>query len=166
MEDNIEDKGKVNASMWEVHKKYKEEFIKRYIFLRFHIPKESILFVLVWMITILSRRTIRRKLDYMGFIIHSFKKRVWGGVQYGIYRYPNLKHLIELCPGYWEEYWGMINELDSDRNKYEFKEGNIWMVWRFPKKDIWKCIGYIILEMTYGKKVCRLWRKPHKYNYG
>ena len=60
----------------------------------------------------------------------------------------------------------MINELDSDRNKYELKEGNKWMVWRFSKKDFWKCIGYIILEVTNGKKVCRLWRKPHKYNYG
>ena len=36
------------------------------------------------------------------------------------------------------------------------------MVQRFPKKEFWKFIGSILLEVRYNKKGRRLWVKTHE----
>ena len=34
------------------------------------------------------------------------------------------------------------------------------------KKEFWKCIGFIILEVVYSNKWCRIWVKTHESNHG
>ena len=46
----------------------------------------------------------------------------------------------------------MVNEALPDQNQLQKEVGNTWLVRRLSKNEFWICIGWIILEVTYGKK--------------
>ena len=52
-----------------------------------------------------------------------------------------------------------MNKVVGERNKFELKVGKKWVTPEKLNKDLWKCIGCIILEVSYGKKGCRIWVK-------
>ena len=54
----------------------------------------------------------------------------------------------------------MINEVVCEINKFEFKIG-INSGEKFPKKHLWRCIGWIILSVSYGKRGYRYFKVNH-----
>ena len=45
-----------------------------------------------------------------------------------------LNSIIEFWPGYWEDHFGMMNEVVGEINKFELKSGNKFVVRRLSKK--------------------------------
>ena len=61
-----------------------------------------------------------------------------------------------MCPGDWVEHLSKINEEDDERNRHPKGMGKILLVQNISINDFGKCIGYILLEVTYGKKGYKL----------
>ena len=70
-----------------------------------------------------------------------------------IYGYPYLNHLIGLYTGYWWKRLFKINEVVHDQNQHQKEEINSLSVAIYLNNEFWKCIGCIILAVTYGKKI-------------
>ena len=60
----------------------------------------------------------------------------------------------------------MVNEALPDQNQLQKEVGNTWLVRRLSKNEFWICIGWIILEVTYGKKWYRLLGWTYIYDHG
>ena len=60
----------------------------------------------------------------------------------------------------------MMNEVVGDRNNFEKKEGIKSHMWVFSKKWLWGFIGFVILEVIYGKTGCSIWVKSYEYENG
>ena len=69
-----------------------------------------------------------------------------------------MKHLIEFWKGGGGKL-GIMYEAVGNVNKFEKQVGKKWVVWRFLKKEFWKCIGFIILSVNYGTKQFTLWER-------
>ena len=76
-----------------------------------------------------------------------------GGVREGLYGYPYLKHLTQLCPCNWVKNMEKMNEAVGMNNCLTMSGGNELLVRTSRKQEFWKCIGCILSEVTYGKKV-------------
>ena len=70
----------------------------------------------------------------------------------GIGRYSYLNNLIELWTGWWEDHLVNINSLFCDQNIYQQKSRKTRYIGDFSKNEFWKCIGCILLAVTYGDK--------------
>ena len=67
--------------------------------------------------------------------------------------------MIQLCSGYWVNQMAKINEAVVEK-KNIYKSG--WrkqLVLHFTKNNFWKCIGCILLEVTYVIKGHSIWLK-------
>ena len=108
-----------------------------------------------------------KSIGLRGFDYKLFEEEGGGGVQEGIYGYPYLKHLIELCPGGWEDHLSKINEVVDKNNQHQKEAGKIWSVkfflmssehvlsalfWKLPmgRKDAG--FGEQLAEMTLGRR--------------
>ena len=49
-----------------------------------------------------------------------------------------------------------MNEEVGERNQYQKLVRKIWLLKNISNKEFWKFIGWILPEVTYGKKVYRL----------
>ena len=65
---------------------------------------------------LLGKMLSTNQLDYVALIINYLKKSRVGGVQYGIYGYIYLKHIIEFCPGGCIQKLSKTNEEICERN--------------------------------------------------
>ena len=57
---------------------------------------------------------------------------------------------------------GKINEAVCMNNRVTLNGGGKRQVKKFTRQEFWKCIGYILLAVTYGKKGHKLWSKVSK----
>ena len=55
-----------------------------------------------------------------------------------------------------------MNEAVGMKNHVTMDEGGKWLVRPFKRKEFWKCVGLILSEVTYGKKVHKLWSEIPK----
>ena len=79
-----------------------------------------------------------------------------GGVQYVIYWYPYLKHIIEFWPWDWVDLISKIDEEVGERTKCHESAGKRQLV-HFSNNEFCKCIGCIILEVIYEEKEDTIW---------
>ena len=86
-----------------------------------------------------------------------------GGVREGLYWYTYLKHIIQLWPGDWVKHMEEINEAVGMNNHLTIVGGGKQIVCPFRIKELWECVGWIILAVTYGKKGHKLWSSAPKY---
>ena len=64
-----------------------------------------------------------------------------------------MKHLIQLWPGDWVKQMPKMNEAMGMKNRFTMDGGGKWFVCPFERNEFWKCIGCVILAVTYGKKL-------------
>ena len=57
-----------------------------------------------------------------------------------------------------------MNEAVGIKNRYNMNGGGKRLVRTFNRKEFWKCIGCILLAVTYGKKGHKLWSEIPKYS--
>ena len=76
--------------------------------------------------------------------------------------YPYLKHLIKLWPGDWVRHMEKMNEAVCMKNRVSSNGGGKRQVKKFKRQEFWKCIGCILLAVTYGKKERKLWSEVPK----
>ena len=74
-----------------------------------------------------------------------------------------MKHIIKLWSGDWVKQMSKINEAVVMKNRVTVGEGGERIVRPFRRQEFWKCIGCVILKVTYGKKVHKLWSETPKY---
>ena len=55
-----------------------------------------------------------------------------------------------------------MNEAVGIKNRYKMNGGGKQLVCPFKIQEFWKCIGFILLEVTYGKKGHKLWSEIPK----
>ena len=55
-----------------------------------------------------------------------------------------------------------MNKAVVIRNRFTMNGGGKWLVRTFKRQEFWKCIGCILLEVTYGKKGHKLWSEIPK----
>ena len=103
-----------------------------------------------------------------------FAEEEGGGVREGLDGYPYLKHLIQLWLGYWVNHTEKMNEVVGMKNFLLISGGNkqLRLVCNFTRQEFCKCVGCIILEVTYGMKGQKLWSelpinlvRIHQQNY-
>ena len=121
---------------------------------------------LVW--TCVNDHIIDEKEDYKdiglrGFDYKVFKEEEGGGTIELLDGYPYLNHLIQLWPGDWVKQMKKMNEVFVIKNHYKMNEGGKRSVRPFNRQEFWKCIGCILSEVTYEKKVHKLWSEIPKY---
>ena len=75
------------------------------------------------------------QLQYVDLIINYVRNKIAGGGGEGLYGYPCLNHIIQLCPGYWVELLSKINEEVDDLNQHQKSTQKRWLV-RFFSKQI------------------------------
>ena len=61
------------------------------------------------------------------------------------------------------EAYGKINEAVGMKNRLMMGGGGKWIVLPFRRQDFWKCIGCILLAVTYGDKGRKLWSEIPTY---
>ena len=71
--------------------------------------------------------------------------------------YPYLKHLIKLWQGDWVKHMAKMNEAFGMKNRLMMGGGGKRIVCPFISQEFWKCIGGVLLEVTYGKKGHNIW---------
>ena len=103
-------------------------------------------------------------MDYVCLIINDMSKRRVGGTREGLDGYTYLKHPIQLWPGDWVNQIAKIDEAVDINNCYTTNGGSKRLFRPFERKEFWKCIGCILLEVTYGKKGHKLWSDRPKYS--
>ena len=70
-----------------------------------------------------------------------------------------MKHLIKLWPGYWVKNMARINEAVGMKNSFTIDGGGKRLVCPFKRQELWKCIGCVLLEVAYGKRVGSKYQK-------
>ena len=71
--------------------------------------------------------------------------------------------MVQLWPGYWVKQMEKMNEAVGDKNRLDKSVGKKQLVHPFRRKELWKCIGCIILTFTYGNKGQNMWRETPIY---
>ena len=100
-----------------------------------------------------------------GFDCKLFEEEEGMGTKEGLYGYPYLKLLIQLCEGNRVNHMEKMNEAVGMKNRFAVDGGGKRVVRPFNRKEFWKFIGCILSEVTYVKKGHKLWREIPKY-YG
>ena len=98
-----------------------------------------------------------------GFDYKLFEGEEGGGVQEGLYGYPYLKHLIQLCPGDWANNMKNMNKSFGMKNCLDISGRKKQLCCTFISQCLWKYVGCVLLAVTYGKKGKNIWRKTKKY---
>ena len=80
-----------------------------------------------------------------------------GGNRYALDRYPYLKHLNQSWLGDWVKHMTKMNEAVGMKNRVMIDAGGKKLVYPFKRQEFWKCIGCILSEVNYGKKLHKLW---------
>ena len=112
-------------------------------------------------------RIINEKEDYKyiglrGFYCKLFEEEEGGGTREGLDGNPYLKHLIQLWLGDRVKQTEKTNEAVVIRNRLMMNGWRKQLVRPLKRKEFWKCIGCILSEVTYGKKVHKLWSEVPK----
>ena len=55
-----------------------------------------------------------------------------------------------------------MNEGVGKNKQFQIKVEKKLMIWKFVKKQFFKCIGFVISEVIYSKKVGRIWFNSYK----
>ena len=98
-----------------------------------------------------------------GFDYKLFEEEEGGGTRKGLDRYNYLKHIIQLWSGDWVKQTEKINEEFGMKDLVTMNEGGKRVVCLFKMQEFWKCFGFILLAVTYGKKGHKLWSEIAKY---
>ena len=93
---------------------------------------------------------------YIGYY-NLFEEEQGGGTKEVLDGYPCLKYLIQLWPGDWVRQMEKMNEAVCMKNRVTKNGGGKRLVSPFKRQQFWKFIGFILLEVTYGKKGHKLW---------
>ena len=56
-----------------------------------------------------------------------------------------------------------MNEAVCMKNRFKSNGGGKRLVRPFKRKELWKCIGCILLAVTYGNKGHKLWSEVPNY---
>ena len=56
-----------------------------------------------------------------------------------------------------------MNEAVGIKNRVTMNGGGKRLVRTFKRQEFWKCIGFILQAVTYGKKGHKLWEEIHTY---
>ena len=120
---------------------------------------------IVW--TCVKEHIIEDKEDYKEIRLHGFdyslfEEKKGGGKREGLDGLPYLKHLIKLWPGNWEKQMEKMNEAVCMKNRVTLNRRGKRRVKIFTSQEFWKCIGCILLAVTYGKKGRNLWSEVSK----
>ena len=70
----------------------------------------------------------------------------------GIYGCPYLKHLIELCPGYWEENWLILMNWFLRRINININMGRHGLLRNFLKMSPGNLFGALFWNLPTGRK--------------
>ena len=143
---------KINALWWELYVKWNQKLMKRNVSVSVPHPKGG---GIVW--TYVKDHIIDEKEDYKdiglrGFYYKLFEEEEGWGTREDFYGYPYLKHLIQFWPGDWAKQTAKTNEAVGIINPYTMNGKGKILVRHFKRQYFWKYIGYIISEVTYGKK--------------
>ena len=123
---------------------------------------------IVW--TFVNNHIINEKEQYEAIGIHGFDYKLFeeeegGGTRERLDGYPYLKHLIQLWPGDSDKQIVKMNEAVDMKNFVTVDRGGERMVRPFRRQELWKCIGCLLSEVTYGRKGHNIWSELSK-NYG
>ena len=115
-------------------------------------------------------RIIDEKGDYKDIGLHGFDYKLFeeeeGEVnRYGLYGYPYLKYLIQFWPGDRVEQIAKINEAVGMKNIFIMDGGRKRLVFTFKSQEVWKFIGCILSEVTYGKEGHNIWSEITRSSY-
>ena len=99
-----------------------------------------------------------------GFYYKLFEEGEGGGTREGLDGYTYLKHLIQLWPGDWVKHMSKMNEEVGTKNRVTVGGGGKRIVRIFRRQEFWKCIGCILLTVTYGNKGNKIWSELPKYS--
>ena len=72
-----------------------------------------------------------------------------------------MKHIIQLWPGDWVKQTIKTNLAVGKKNRLDKSRGKKRLFHPFRRKELWKCIGCILSEFTYGKKGHKIWGETH-----
>ena len=92
-----------------------------------------------------------------GFYYKLFEEEEGGGDRGGLYRYPYLKHIIQLLPGDWEKQMSKNKYAVGMKNCVMVGGGGTQIVSPFRRQELWKCIGFFLSAVSYRKKGHKLW---------
>ena len=53
--------------------------------------------------------------------------------------------------------YGKLNKAVGEKNRIDNYGRKKWLVFHFTRHELWGCIDFIILAVTYGIKVTQLW---------
>ena len=129
-----DNKKKIHALRWEVYLKEKEVLINREFSLSFPHPKGG---EIVW--TCVKDNIIDEKEEYKdngirGIDYKLFEEEEDGGTSEGLYGYPYLKYLIQLCPSYWVKQMAKMNESVGTNNCFMVDGGGKRLVNHLKRK--------------------------------
>ena len=99
-------------------------------------------------------------LDYMALIINYLKRMRLGGVREVLDRYPYFINIIKLWPGDWVTQMEKMNQAVGEKNNINTSVGRKRPARNFTRNEFWKCIRYILPEVTFGVKGHHIWGKP------
>ena len=97
-----------------------------------------------------------------GFYYKLCEEREDGGTREGLYWYHYLKHLNQLWPGDLVKQIVKMDEAFGLKNCFTVDGGDKGFIFTFRRQEFWKCIVYVLLAVTYGKKGPKLWSKIRK----
>ena len=150
------DKNNIYALGWYFYTIEKEQLIKRlFLFSVPHRKGSNILWNCV-KDNIIEEKEQQKYIRLRGFGYKLFEEEEGGGIRELLYSYLYLMHLINLCLGYQVKYISKTNEAVGMNNRLDNYGGNKRLVHPLVRKIFWKCIGCILLIVTYVKKFPKL----------
>ena len=98
-----------------------------------------------------------------GFDYKLFEEEETGETRERLYGYTYLKYIIQLWPGDWVNQMKKMNEAVGMKNSLTKAGGGKRLVRPFIRQELWKCIGCVLLAVSYGKKGYMIWSEIPKY---
>ena len=111
---------------------------------------------------IIDEKEDHKDIRLRGFDYKLFEEQEGGGTRKGLYSYPYLKHIVQLCPDDWVIQMAKMNEAVDMKNRVTINGEGKRLVRPFKSHVLWKCIGCTLSVVTYGKKLHKLWSEIQK----